>query len=95
VDIAWLESFLALIEHGSFTRAAEAQHVSQPAFSRRIRALETWFGEALVDRSTYPVTLTPAAASVPAPSGNAPAETGRIARPEPRAPSSPANPDKT
>jgi DNA-binding transcriptional LysR family regulator len=64
VDIAWLESFLALIEHGSFTRAAEAQHVSQPAFSRRIRALEAWFGEALVDRSTYPVGLTQAGVKV-------------------------------
>jgi DNA-binding transcriptional LysR family regulator len=64
VDIGWLESFLALVEHGSFTRAAEAQHISQPAFSRRIRALESWFGEALVDRSTFPVALTPAGAKV-------------------------------
>ncbi|MEF9915626.1 LysR family transcriptional regulator [Streptomyces sp. P5-A9] len=64
MDIGWLESFLALIEHGSFTRAAEAQHVSQPAFSRRIRALEIWFGEPLVDRSTYPVGLTPAGVKV-------------------------------
>ncbi|MET9352921.1 LysR family transcriptional regulator [Streptomyces sp. NPDC006617] len=45
MDIGWLESFLALVEHGSSARAAEAQHVSQPAFSRRIRALEIWFGE--------------------------------------------------
>ncbi|WP_328564928.1 LysR family transcriptional regulator [Streptomyces coelicoflavus] len=64
MDIGWLESFLALVEHGSFTRAAEAQHVSQPAFSRRIRALEIWFGEPLVDRSTYPVSLTPAGVKV-------------------------------
>ncbi|MFE1910087.1 LysR family transcriptional regulator [Streptomyces anandii] len=64
MDIGWLESFLALAEHGSFTRAAEAQHVSQPAFSRRIRALESWFGEPLVDRSTYPVGLTPAGVKV-------------------------------
>ncbi|MFF6995763.1 LysR family transcriptional regulator [Streptomyces sp. NPDC008313] len=64
MDIGWLESFLALVEHGSFTRAAEAQHVSQPAFSRRIRALESWFGEPLVDRSTYPVGLTPAGVKV-------------------------------
>lgn len=64
VDIGWLESFLALTEHGSFTRAAEAQHVSQPAFSRRIRALEIWFGEPLVDRSTYPAGLTPAGVKV-------------------------------
>lgn len=64
VDITWLESFLALVEHESFTRAAEAQHISQPAFSRRIRALELWFGEELVDRSTFPVALTPAGATV-------------------------------
>lgn len=64
MDIGWLESFLALVEHSSFTRAAEAQHISQPAFSRRIRALELWFGEDLVDRSRFPVTLTPAGAKV-------------------------------
>lgn len=59
-----MESFLALVEHQSFTRAADAQHISQPAFSRRIRALELWFGEQLVDRSTFPVALTPAGVSV-------------------------------
>lgn len=64
MDVDWLESFLALIEHGSFTRAAEAQHLSQPAFSRRIRALELWFGADLVDRSTFPVALTPAGVKV-------------------------------
>lgn len=60
MDVAWLESLLALLEHGSFTRAAEALHVSQPALSRRIRSLEHWAGAELVDRSTYPITLTPA-----------------------------------
>jgi DNA-binding transcriptional LysR family regulator len=64
MDIRWLESLLALIEHGGFTRAAEAQHLSQPAFSRRIRALEDWFGEELVDRATHPVGLTPAGVRV-------------------------------
>lgn len=60
MDVAWLESLLALTEHGSFSRAADAMHVSQPAFSRRIRSLEQWIGAELVDRSAYPVTLTPA-----------------------------------
>lgn len=60
VDVAWLESLLALVEFRSFTRAAESLHVSQPAFSRRIRALEQWAGAELVDRSTFPVTLTEA-----------------------------------
>ncbi|SRR5579875_66922 len=64
MDVAWLESFLALLEHGSFTRAAEAQHLSQPAFSRRIRSLEQWAGAELVDRSTFPVSLTPAGLKV-------------------------------
>lgn len=64
MHISWLESFLALIEHGGFTRAAEAQHLSQPAFSRRIQALEQWFGAELVDRSTFPVALTPAGVKV-------------------------------
>lgn len=60
MDLRQLESFLALAESGSFTRAAARQHLSQPAFSRRIRALEHWAGADLVDRSTYPVTLTQA-----------------------------------
>ena len=60
VDLNWLESFLGLLEHGSFTKAAQAQHLSQPAFSRRIRALEHWIGTELVDRSTFPIALTPA-----------------------------------
>ena len=63
MDLNCLESFLALLEHGSFTRAAKAQHLSQPAFSRRIRSLEHWIGAELVDRSTFPVVLTHAGTS--------------------------------
>lgn len=58
MDTTWLESLLALIETGSFARAAEAQGLSQPAFSRRIRRLEQGFGADLVYRSTFPVTST-------------------------------------
>jgi DNA-binding transcriptional LysR family regulator len=36
------------------------RHVTQPAFSRRIQALESWAGIDLVDRSSYPTRLTPA-----------------------------------
>lgn len=63
MDLNCLESFLALLEHGSFTKAAQAQHLSQPAFSRRIRSLEHWIGAELVDRSTFPVALTHAGMS--------------------------------
>lgn len=43
---------------GNFTRAAQLRHLTQPALSRRIRALESWLGVDLVDRSTYPTRLT-------------------------------------
>lgn len=36
------------------------RHVTQPAFSRRIRSLESWLGDDLIDRSSYPTRLTPA-----------------------------------
>ncbi len=59
MDIKWLEDFLALVDYGSFTKAAEKRYVTQPAFSRRIRSLENWLGVELVDRNTYPTRLTP------------------------------------
>ena len=34
--------------------------MTQPAFSRRIQALEAWAGAELVDRSAHPARLTPA-----------------------------------
>jgi DNA-binding transcriptional LysR family regulator len=60
VELKWLEDFLSLAETRSFSRSAEARHVTQSAFSRRIQALELWLGVGLIDRSTYPTTLTPA-----------------------------------
>ncbi|MDG0978410.1 MAG: LysR substrate-binding domain-containing protein [Halieaceae bacterium] len=60
MESKWLEDYLALVKHGSFTKAAEARHITQPAFSRRIRALENWLGTDLVDRNAYPAKLTPA-----------------------------------
>jgi DNA-binding transcriptional LysR family regulator len=58
MEIAWLEDFLAIIEHGNFSRAAEARHVTQPALSRRLRALEEWIGTPLIHRTTQSVRLT-------------------------------------
>lgn len=49
-----------LAETRSFSRSAQLRHVTQPAFSRRIQALEAWAGTDLVDRSSYPTRLTPA-----------------------------------
>ncbi len=59
IDFKWFEDFLCLARHNNFSRAAEERHVTQPAFSRRIKALELWVGVPLVDRSTYPTELTP------------------------------------
>jgi LysR family transcriptional regulator, carnitine catabolism transcriptional activator len=53
-----LRAFVNLAEHRSFTRAAAASHLSQPAFSALIRALETDIGVRLFDRSTRHVDLT-------------------------------------
>ena len=44
----------------SYLSPAQLRHVTQPAFSRRIQALEAWAGTDLVDRSSYPTRLTPA-----------------------------------
>ncbi len=60
VETKWLEDFVSLAETRSFSRSAQLRHVTQPAFSRRIQALEAWAGTDLVDRSSYPTRLTPA-----------------------------------
>ena len=60
VETKWLEDFVSLAETRSFSRSAQLRHVTQPAFSRRIQALEAWVGIDLVDRSSYPTRLTPA-----------------------------------
>src|SRR5580658_11139828 len=60
MDTTWFQDFLAVLEEGGFTRAAERRAVSQPAFSRRIKALEDWVGASLFDRTTHSVTLTAA-----------------------------------
>jgi DNA-binding transcriptional LysR family regulator len=58
MKLEWLEDMVALYSAKTLTAAAAKRNVSQPAFSRRIQALEEWLGVALVDRSRKPVTLT-------------------------------------
>ncbi len=58
MELKWLEDFLSLARTGSFSRSAGERRVTQPAFSRRIQALELWLGASLIDRSTYPTSLT-------------------------------------
>jgi len=58
METRWLEDLVSLADTRSFRRSAQLRHVTQPAFSRRIRALEAWAGTELVDRSSYPMRLT-------------------------------------
>ncbi|APW39806.1 LysR family transcriptional regulator [Rhodoferax koreense] len=53
-----LQAFRAVAELSSFRKAADALHVSQPAFSRRIEKLEEALGVKLLDRTTRRVDLT-------------------------------------
>ena len=53
MELKWLEDFVALAENGSFSKAAKARYVTQPAFSRRIRALET--GSASISSIEAPI----------------------------------------
>lgn len=60
MDIVWLEDFQALTRERSFSRAARARNVTQPAFSRRVRAMEEWLGVSLFERTSRGVLLTAA-----------------------------------
>jgi len=53
-----LNAFLVLAEQRNFTRAAALCHLSQPAFSALVKALEDTVGARLFDRTTRSVELT-------------------------------------
>ncbi|SDS84759.1 transcriptional regulator CynR [Pseudomonas granadensis] len=58
-----LRYLLAIADHGGFTRAAEALHVSQPTLSQQIRQLEESLGVTLFDRTSRTVRPTDAGAA--------------------------------
>ena len=60
MDTKWLEDLIAIGKTGSLALAARQRDVTQPAFGRRIRAIETCAGVPLIDRSHRPVRLTEA-----------------------------------
>ena len=53
-----IEAFVTIAEAGTFTRAAEMLHCSQPAISRRIEPLERELGAPLFERIHSGVRLT-------------------------------------
>ncbi|MEU5402220.1 transcriptional regulator CynR [Streptomyces sp. NPDC005963] len=59
-ELRHLRYLLAVAEQGSFTRAAEELHVSQPTLSQQIKQLEKALGAQLLDRTGRTVRLTDA-----------------------------------
>lgn len=66
MEMIWYESFVAVVDHGSFSAAASVLRRSQPSVSAHIAALERDVGAELFDRRRRPVELTdPGVAFVP------------------------------
>jgi len=59
MDLNQLRTFVTVADFGHLTRAAEALHLSQPAVSGHIKALEEGFGVTLFERSSSGMSLTP------------------------------------
>jgi DNA-binding transcriptional LysR family regulator len=60
VDLRHLVTFLAVVDRGSFSAAADELGISQPAVSAQIRSLEDRLGHRILDRAGRRVTLTEA-----------------------------------
>src|ERR1700679_4290014 len=60
MELNQLETFLAVAEERSFSRAAQRLHRTQPAVSQVVRKLESSVGETLFDRAARDGSLTPA-----------------------------------
>ena len=60
MELKWLQDLVALAECESLTAAARRRGVTQPAFSRRLRAFENWLGIEVADRSGRVTRITPA-----------------------------------
>lgn len=60
MDLRQLEYFVAVVEHGSISRAAAALNLAQPSVSRQLALLEEELGQRLMDRTGRGVTTTKA-----------------------------------
>jgi DNA-binding transcriptional LysR family regulator len=58
MNISYFDTFLAILEHGSFSAAAKALNISQPAVSFQIQALERDLGATLLSRTGQKIELT-------------------------------------
>jgi DNA-binding transcriptional LysR family regulator len=60
MNLRQLECFVAIVEEGSFTRAAGRVGITQPSLSQHVRSLEEELGGAVLERLPRGVALTPA-----------------------------------
>lgn len=60
MNFSQLEAFLTVVREGSISKAAKELHLTQPALSTQISALETALEIKLLDRSSKGVLLTEA-----------------------------------
>ncbi len=60
MELRHIKYLLAVADHGNFSRAAEALHVSQPTLSQQVKQLEHALGVVLLDRSNRTIRLTDA-----------------------------------
>ena len=58
MNLTWFRDLQAVQKLGSFSKASAVRNLSQPALTRRIKALEIWAEQELVERDHRPVTLT-------------------------------------
>lgn len=81
MELRRLNLFLAVVEHGGFTRAAKAVFISQPALSQGVKELESELGVELFHRLGRKVELTPAGRALVGPARQAvrDVEAGRAA----------------
>lgn len=77
MDLRLLEYFVAVVDHGGVTRAAEALYIAQPSLSQAIRALEREVGEPLFDRTPGGMELTGPGTALLAPARRVLDEAGR------------------
>jgi len=60
METRYLNTLIAAVETGTFSKAAELLHITQSAVSQRIKFLEEHFGQQLLDRSGQRLALTTA-----------------------------------
>jgi DNA-binding transcriptional LysR family regulator len=58
METRYLNTLIAAVEAGTFSKAAELLHITQSAVSQRIKFLEDHFGQQLLDRSGQRLVLT-------------------------------------